>query len=102
MWYADGTVEGLEYQSSPIEGRWLHFPGGRRYQLVHHLPARPTQLAAFLSFDEDPPRDDFTLGTGSIAVFEEVTDETITIHNDTCAAYYLRVVASVPDAISSP
>jgi hypothetical protein len=74
--YADGLVVGNEYQSSTLEGPWLHFPGGRRYRLIHHLGARPTQYVAYLAFSETGVEPgEFSTGSGNSARFLEVTDE---------------------------
>jgi len=94
--YADGTAVDGEYQSSPVEGPWLHFPGGRRYQLVHHLGATPSRYEAYLGFEEWPA--DSTTGSGNGARFHEINDEYLVVENDTCASFYLRVVASVSAA----
>jgi NAD(P) transhydrogenase subunit alpha len=91
--YTDGLVVGTEYQSSPVEGPWLHFPGGRRYQLFHRLGVEPTRYEAYLGFEEHDPSE-FTIGTGNSARFREVNDEYLVVENDTCAGFYLRVVAS--------
>lgn len=93
--FADGLVVGGEYQSSPVEGPWLHFPGGRRYRLIHHLGAQPTRYEAYLGFEENDPAE-FTIGTGNSARFREVNEEYLVVENDTCAGFYLRVVASAP------
>lgn len=97
--FEGGTVEGNEYQSSPVTGPWLHFPGGRRYQLIHRLGRAPTRFEAFWAFNEYPQareRESLTLATGNAAVFEEVAERGLTIHNDTCTEFFVRVVASVP------
>ncbi len=96
--FADGLVVGNEYQSSAVEGPWLHFPGGRRYHLIHFLGAAPTRYEAYLAFEEYDPSE-FTIGTGNSARFREVNDEYLVVENDTCAGFYLRVVASIPGSL---
>ncbi len=93
--YTDGVVIDGEYRSSPVEGPWLHFPGGRRYQLAHHLGTEPTRYEAYLAFEERNPSE-FTIGSGNSARFRAVDDQYLVIENDTCAGFYLRVVASAP------
>lgn len=91
-----GTADpsGTVYQSSAWEGPYLHFPGGRRYQLEHHLGRTPTIVTTYLSFDENPiPGSNVAESAGNQAVIEAVDDEIIQIRNDTCAEFWLRVTA---------
>ncbi|MBN2196636.1 MAG: hypothetical protein JW751_27740 [Polyangiaceae bacterium] len=98
--WLDGTTSGNVYESSPIHGPWLDFPGGRRYRLVHDLGRTPTDLQAFLSSDEDG--DELTPSVGNTTLFEGVTDAYVDIHNDSCPDFYLRVVATVPAENDEP
>lgn len=93
------------YESSPIEGPFLHFPAGRTYELIHGLGAVP-EVTPWISFDRCPmPRpcdesDDeqsnATIAAGNIAVFEVIDDERIVVRNDTCSEIRLRIYAQVP------
>ncbi|HOU94407.1 MAG TPA: hypothetical protein PLU22_25320 [Polyangiaceae bacterium] len=93
--WLDGTTVGNQYESSPLAGPWLYFPGGRRYRLVHALGRVPTEVTAYLSFEQDDPAN-FTTSAGNSALFEQVTDEYVDVHNDGCPDFFVRVVASVP------
>lgn len=92
--WLDGLTDGTQYQSTALDERWLAFPGGRRYRLVHGLGRIPHEVHAYLAFDDTPQ--DFSAATGNSALFEEVTAEYLDIHNDACPDYYVRVVASGP------
>jgi hypothetical protein len=99
--YADGATVGNEYASSPIAGPWLPFPGGRRYRLLHDLGRAPTEVTAYLSFDAEG-RGNFSTATGNSALFTQVTDSYVAVYNDSCADFFLRVVASVPAGEATP
>ena len=92
----EGTVDasGTVYESSTWAGPYLHFPGGRRYQLEHHLGRAPTMVTTYLSFDQEPmPGGNASESAGNQAVIERVDDEIIQVRNDTCAEFWLRVTA---------
>lgn len=98
--YAEGRTVSGSYESTPADGTWLHYPAGRRYRLKHALgvAGRCVDVLAYLSFSATPlpagKQGDTTLGTGSTVVVEQIGDDSITIHNDSCSDFYLRVVAS--------
>ena len=92
----EGTVDpsGSSYESAPWNGPYLHFPGGRRYRLEHHLGRTPVLVQTYLSFSEEPMSGgNAAESAGNQAVIEAVDDEIILVHNDTCAEFWLRVVA---------
>ena len=99
VYYAGGLTHGYTYESSELHGTWLHFPGGRRYRLVHELPSAPISVSVYLAFVEDPlPEGDsgnISAATGNVALIEAVTDEYVQVRNDSCSNYYVRVVAEV-------
>jgi hypothetical protein len=86
------------YQSSPIEGPFLHFPGGRAYEFVHGLRERPSEVHAWVSFSETP----LIANEGSMAESAgnqssiSIGDEVFRVHNATCAEFWLYVVANTP------
>ncbi|GEM_PF-673247 len=95
------------YQSSTVDGEYLHFPQGRRYKLMHGLGSTPVSIDIFLSFKDrlDPSTDDasdpisytepnsLAPTAGNQAVIEAWNDEFIQIRNDTCANFHVRLVA---------
>lgn len=112
------TSEGGEfYESNALDEPFLYFPSGRRYELVHGLRTRPADFRAYLAFRECPLSESvrnpggapsctpidarsggsgFAEGSGNEAIFEVRDDETLIVRNDTCAEFYLRVVATTP------
>ena len=93
--HSGGSVsDGTTYATSPWEGPYLHFPPGRRFQLEHHLGVAPPVVLTYLAFDERPlPGGNTSESAGNQAVIELVDDEIIQVRNDTCAEFWLRVVA---------
>lgn len=78
----------------------LHFPSGRTYDLEHHLGVCPSAILPYISFvprpitGEAPSRvDNIALAAGNEALIEWCDDEIIRLRNDTCAEFFLRVVA---------
>jgi hypothetical protein len=96
--YAAGTVDGF-YESSPWHSGWLHFPGGQRYDLVHHLGFEPQNVNVMLSFSEngvgeDAEADTAAQAAGNSGELQLVNDQIIRIKNDTCTEFWVRVTAN--------
>jgi len=99
--YDGGSAEAGTYESSSWQGPWLHFPGGRRFVLAHHLGQTPASVSVYLSFKEYPgPGSNFddepgnsSQAAGNETVIEQVDAQHIQVRNDTCSDFYLRVVA---------
>lgn len=108
------SADGSAYESGTLDEPFIHFPAGRTYDLVHGLSAAPGQFHAYLAFSECPmshalesaggsprcaPVDENSGGpglaesAGNQAIFEVRDDEILRVRNDTCADFYLRVVA---------
>jgi hypothetical protein len=114
-------IDDSAWESNPIEGHWLPFPPQRSVVLsVPFATNRP--LVDFLAYvsparlkgttgnDRELPEDGFTdmpndpakpggqfaNAAGNIAEFSYVVPEgdhwKVTVHNDTCASFWLRVV----------
>ncbi len=90
--YTGGTTTDGTYESSPWKTGLLPFPGGKQYQLVHHLGFTPALVEIFLAFSADGERVAPCAGNSCLA--RCVDDEMIWIKNDTCAEYWIRVVAT--------
>lgn len=113
------------YETNALDEPFLHFPAGRSYEIVHGLRERPTAFHAYLAFGECPlsasvrnpggsPSCEpvgaesggggFAEGSGNEAMFEVRDDETLIVRNDTCAEFYLRVVATtfLDEAVAEP
>lgn len=98
--YKGGTTteEGL-YYSSPWNSGWLHFPGGKRYDLVHNLGFEPQEIGIFLSFSENGLGNDGQGATiapsaGNSSLVQLIDAEKIRIKNDTCSEFWVRLTAS--------
>lgn len=98
--YDGGTNAADVYETSGWDGPFLHFPPGRRYVLLHGLGQTPADVAVYLSFSSrglDPDAGtNMAPSAGNQAVIESVTASEIRVRNDSCAEFYLRVVASSP------
>ena len=97
------------YETSLPFGEYLHFPAGRRYDLMHRLGAAPGDINGFLSFERVPGEvsgDDntgnFAAAAGNQLVIECIDEERVRVRNDTCAEGYLRVVLKADGASSPP
>jgi hypothetical protein len=93
------NLETMTYQTSEVFGEYLHFPAGRRFDLMHGLGVPPQAPVSWVSFQREPAsRDDSGENTGNIAesagnqvVVECLDDERVRVRNDTCAEFFLRV-----------
>jgi hypothetical protein len=97
------------YETTPINGTWLHFPPGRIFDLRHNLRGPVLAPLSYVSFkarltpdeDEDDTSMDnpnnFSESAGNQVVFEEPDEDkehTIRVRNDTCSEFYIRIVAT--------
>jgi hypothetical protein len=97
--YVGGTVADGVYESSGWHGPLLWLPGGKRYDVVHGLGFEPREVLLYLSFSstgsgQAATGDTMTLASGNAGVLQMVNDRVIRVKNDTCAEFWLRVVAS--------
>ena len=102
----------LVWETTPIVGPWLDFPGQRTYViqfppgLSGHLP---TSVDVYVSSDNPSPAADngdagadgnaleaphlnYTTASGSLAEFTDTTATQLSVLNATCAAYSMRMV----------
>ncbi len=108
--YTEGITDPTRtsYESTPLNGEWLHFPPGRTYDLRHNLrddPNGPLLVQSYVSFKsrlsegagsttENP--NNFSESAGNQVVYESTEKpQTIRVRNDTCADFYVRIVAMV-------
>jgi hypothetical protein len=92
--YTEGEVKDGVYMSSPWSGELLYFPGGMRYALEHKLGAAPRWINSYLSFDrEGTGKSSLAQAAGNQVVIVDVDDTTVKLANDSCADYWLLVVA---------
>jgi hypothetical protein len=90
--YVAGTTTDGTYESSPWKSGFLPYPGAKQYQLVHHLGFTPAQVEIFLAFSGDGER--VAPCAGNSCLVRCVDDELIWLKNDTCAEFFIRVVAT--------
>lgn len=98
--YTDGKATGDIYETGMTTDEMLHFPSGRIYELEHHLGVCPPVILPYISFVPRPISgeaqsrvDNFAIAAGNEALVEGCDKEIIRLRNDTCADFYLRVVA---------
>ena len=89
--YVGGTATGDLYESSPLTSGWLPFPGGKQYQLDHHLGFTPAVVAVDIAFDANGTSPAHCAGNSCLTPCRD--DEMVWIQNDTCADFWVRVVA---------
>ncbi len=100
------------WESTPVNATWINYPGERTEHLFFgkFFPSCASGLAwAFISADPNPtmltPGQaplNYTNAGGNSGEFLFVGPGTISVHNDTCAANYLRVVVYCPTPDSVP
>lgn len=93
--YEGGTTDGGIYTSSEWNGPWAHFPAGRTIDFKHALGVMPQFVSTYVSFKEAGIRGDDSASenAGNQGLIRCVDTQTIRIYNDTCAEFYIRVVA---------
>jgi hypothetical protein len=117
------STSGDFYETNALDEPFLHFPSGRSYELVHGLGAAPSEFHAYLAFaecplsrsvrnaggsprcepvDEDSGGGGFAEGAGNEAIFEVRGADTLIVKNDTCAEFYLRVIANTRLETTTP
>ena len=93
------------YETSAAGGEYLHFPAGRRFDLMHGLGRTPEKFTSYVSFQRVPGSEDdsgeentgnFAEAAGNMVVYECLDEERVRVRNDTCAEFYLRVVLEAP------
>jgi hypothetical protein len=92
-----GEGESAAYETSGPDEAHLNYSAGAQYRIYHQLGGRPMSVELWVSFsatgidggNEAPP-------AGNMTEVNAVNDEYIQVRNNTCADYYLRVVASRP------
>lgn len=88
------------YESAPWRGEYLKFRTNKSYRFFHGLRGTPAVVQAWVGFDAKSLHDNgsgnISEAAGNEAIIESVTAEHVTIRNDTCETFYLRLVASDP------
>lgn len=90
--FTGGVANAGEYASSSRLGPFLHFPGGKEYQLVHHLGFAPNIVNIDLAFTADDER--MAASAGNSTEKRCVDEHIIWVKNDTCTEFWILVTAS--------
>ena len=90
-----------EWESSPIDGKWLPFPRQRAwvFQATALGDRVPHDIIPYISAQETPntdPGGNFTHGAGNLAEIFGIGNGQFIVKNGTCADYYIRVTAEAP------
>lgn len=93
-------IDETRWQSTPIDTKWLQFPGNRLWILdIKAFGDRvPHTVNVWVSAQEDPVHEgSFAAAAGNLAEIG-VQPGRILVKNGTCADYFVRVVAEVTPA----
>jgi hypothetical protein len=84
------------YETADWTERFLRFPPGRRL-VIHHELGTPPTIQTYLSFSERGLADgnNASESAGNQLVIETVDARVVKVRNDSCAEFYLRLVATV-------
>lgn len=99
-------VDDDTWESNPLDGQWLDFPGEREWLL--HIPALEgrdlVSMDAFLSEDQFPSADgsgglpNWASASGNLAEWRDRNADYILVKNDTCGQYFARFVVRAAHA----
>ena len=98
--YAEGQTDPTRtiYQTTPVTGPLLHFPPQRTYFLVHDLRTDPWDVRINLAFVESGLKLNLAPSAGNMSVWhvDPKDRKVLVVTNDSCAEFYLHVVAYAP------
>lgn len=89
-----GVSDAGVWESAPWsapDAPWIPYPPRVTVELEHTLGYAPSVVLVYISFDAEATTP--ALAPGDLAEILDVTDTTITVHNDTNGSYFIRVVA---------
>lgn len=97
------------WESNPIDKGWLEFPHQRTWDIDLHelgIDRVPILIVPNVSAQANPLAEggNFTVSAGNLTTLQASAGH-ITVHNDTCADYYLHVVvtaAPIPETPTAP
>ncbi len=92
-------LDGDSWESNPIDAEWVDY--GPRQSIFFRWPEfggrRPDLLLPYISSSPTPLSptngDTFTLAGGDLATFTNISADGVVVRNNTCAPYYIRLVA---------
>jgi len=83
------------YESSPDTGPFLPFQGGAIMHFRHEMGVRVQSVEVYLAFTQYPLGEGgggYSLAAGNQAIIQGNDEHDFVIRNDSCSAYYVRVV----------
>jgi len=83
------------FETSAAEGPFLPFEGGTTLRIRHGLGMNPHDVDVSLSFTERPleaAKGGYSQAAGNQAIVLRHNADEISVKNDSCANYYIRVV----------
>lgn len=101
--WADGITQEsggrCVYQTTAVDGRWLHFPSNRAFRLPHHFGTTNIDIHPYISFEEKPvsrgtsdPPAELAIVSGNTFTVTEWTEDEIVVENGSCENdYYVFV-----------
>lgn len=94
-------VDDNTWQSGPVDGLWLPFPKQQTYYFDLHelgVDRLPTLVIPYVSAQANPLQEggNYTIAGGNLAEISGADRGRVTIHNGTCADYFLRVLVQAP------
>jgi hypothetical protein len=105
--YGRGAGEGHlidedTWESTPVEGKWLHYPAQREYFIFPGRllgPKRIAKVTVYISpMDQPNPDGQYTVASGNVAIVRQFPDlgnqalPGVSVRNDTCAEFWVRIV----------
>jgi len=90
------------WESTPPEGKWLHYPAQRTYFIFPGGllgPKRIAKVTVYISpMDQPNPDGQYTIASGNVAIVRQFPDlgdprlPGLSVRNDTCAEFWARIV----------
>jgi hypothetical protein len=104
--FADGSLAKgtglIRYETSGPEGPFLPYEGATLLHIKHGLGVKPDVVQVFLSFAEHPEEvggGGSSAAAGNQAILLKQDETEIAVKNDSCASYWIRVVAIVDPSL---
>lgn len=102
-------VDPNTWQSTPIDGEWVPFPHQVRLEFFHSLGRAPYEgripyeVLVWVSAEKKPlAGSNFTLAGGDTATVYKVLYDVVSLTNNTCADYFVRIVVRAAPAPPPP
>lgn len=109
--WADGVTRQVGttriYETTPINGTWLHFPSYRKFLLPHGFGTKDVGIDVYVSLGDPAPADDavgttFETSSSGEALASIPDEDTVVVENTTCENdYYLFAVITDRGSLAS-